>query len=239
MTDTAMEATRASVRPRRLGAILFDGFELLDFYGPLEMFGCLGPDLSIETLAEVEGPVQSSAGPQTLAQHAFADCPDFDLYLIPGGQGVFREQDNEAMLSFLRDKAARAEVMMTVCNGAALPARAGLLDGRRATTNKIFFDSVEAQGPDVEWIHEARWVEDGPFVTASGVSAGIDMALAVIARLFGLDRAEAVAILTEYEWKTDAARDPFHVYLNQTRWIATAIGAPTATDSPEPSASGS
>jgi transcriptional regulator GlxA family with amidase domain len=90
-----------------------------------------------------------------------------------------------------------------------------LLDGRRATSNKMVFDFARSQSEKVDWVEEARWVEDGPFVTSSGVSAGTDMALAVIATLWGRERAEVIANLTEYEWESDPDRDPFHRFLNQ------------------------
>jgi transcriptional regulator GlxA family with amidase domain len=113
---------------------------------------------------------------------------------------------------------------MSVCSGSAILARAGLLDGRRATSNKIFFELARSQSEKVDWQEQARWVEDGPFATSSGVSAGTDMALAVIARLYGRERAEAVALVTEYQWHTDAARDPFAAHLNETRWLGVASG---------------
>jgi transcriptional regulator GlxA family with amidase domain len=98
---------------------------------------------------------------------------------------------------------------MTVCTGTALLARAGLLDGRQATTNKRAFAWVAAQGPNVHWVREARWVEDGTLVTSSGVSAGIDMALAVIARVGGAELSERLATAAEYDWHRDPRWDPF------------------------------
>jgi transcriptional regulator GlxA family with amidase domain len=201
--------------PRTLGAVLYPQFELLDLYGPLEMLGSLGKHLRIVTVAEQAGPVASAQGPATVAEHGFAGAPKLDLVLVPGGVGTFPQLANEAMLDFLRSRAREAEVMMSVCTGSALLAKAGLLDGRRATSNKQFFDLAKQQGPKVDWVPEARWVEDGPMVTASGVSAGTDMALAVVARLFGRGVAEQIAALTEYEWQSDPARDPFAKYLNQ------------------------
>jgi transcriptional regulator GlxA family with amidase domain len=200
---------------RTLGAVLYPQFELLDLYGPLEMFGSLGEHLRIVTLAERAGPVASTQGPATVAEHAFAAAPKLDLVLVPGGVGTFPQLANEALLGFLRERAAEAERMLSVCTGSALFARAGLLDGRRATSNKQFFDLVKQQGPKTEWIAEARWVQDGKFVTASGVSAGTDMALGVIAALYGRHVAEQIAALTEYEWQSDPARDPFAKFLNQ------------------------
>jgi putative intracellular protease/amidase len=201
---------------RTLGAIFYEGFELLDVYGPLEMFGSLGPQsLSIATIAEQAGPVASAQGPKTVAAHGFADAPKLDLLLVPGGIGTVAQLGNAALLEFLRARARTAEVTMSVCSGSALLARAGLLDGRRATSNKMFFELATSQSEKVAWVEKARWVEDGPFVTSSGVSAGTDMALAVIAKLWGPERARLVADLTEYEWQSDPARDPFAKYLNQ------------------------
>lgn len=196
-------------RKRQLGVVLYPQFELLDVFGPLEMFGMLQGVVDIAVVAEKKGPVQSAQGPETMALHDFQDCPPLDLLLVPGGFGTRAEVDNPAMIDFLRRRAPQAEVAMTVCTGTALFARAGVLDGRRATTNKMVFQWVTEQGPRVEWVKEARWVEDGSYVTSSGVSAGMDMSLAVIARLYGADTSEKVAVATEYDWHRDANWDPF------------------------------
>ena len=118
------------------------------------------------------------------------------------------------LLDYLRRASAQAEVTMSVCSGSAILARAGLLDGLRATSNKQFFQLAQAQSPAVQWVTTARWVDAGRFVTSSGVSAGIDMALAVIARMQGVAVAEGVAAVTEYQWHRDADVDPFVRYLN-------------------------
>jgi len=199
---------------RTLGALLYPDFELLDLYGPLEMFGTLGPALRLVTIAEQPGPVKSFQGPSTLAEHGFADAPPLDLLLLPGGIGTLAQLGNEALLGFLRARAPRAEVTMSVCSGSAILAKAGLLDGRRATSNKMFFDLARSQSAKVRWVEAARWVEDGPFATSSGVSAGTDMALAVIARLYGRERARQIADYTEYQWHEDPDRDPFVRFLN-------------------------
>jgi putative intracellular protease/amidase len=201
--------------PLTLGAIFYEGFELLDVYGPLEMFGSVGPELRIVTVAQKAGAVTSTQGPKTLAQYGFDDCPALDLILLPGGVGTLAELQNEAILEFLRRRSATAQVTMSVCSGSAILAKAGLLDGRRATSNKQFFTLATTQSKKVEWVEQARWVEDDNMVTSSGVSAGIDMALAVIARLYGQERAEKIAAGTEYEWHREATWDPFVKYLNQ------------------------
>lgn len=195
--------------PRKLGAFLFPGFELLDMFGPLKMFGHLGGIIEPVMFAQQRGNVASAQGPSAVADYGLADCPALDLLLVPGGIGTRAEVDNTELLDWLRARVPGLEVAMTVCTGTALFAKAGLLDGRRATTNKAVFGWVAEQGPKVHWVKEARWVEDGNFATSSGVSAGMDMALAVIARLVGQDTAEALAIGTEYEWHRDPTWDPF------------------------------
>ena len=197
-----------------LGAIFYNNFELLDMYGPLEMFGIL-PQVEIVTVAEQAGPVKSTQGPKTVADFSFADCPPLDLILLPGGIGTIPELSNEPMLNFLRERSQTAQVTMSVCSGSAILAKAGLLDGRRATSNKLYFSLATSQSDNVEWVEEARWVEDGPFVTSSGVSAGTDMALGVIANLFGRETAERAAMVSEYNWQDDPDHDPFAQYLNQ------------------------
>ncbi len=200
---------------KTLGVVLYNDFELLDAYGPLEMFGVLGADLEIVVVAEQKGPVKSSAGPKTLAEFDFNDAPKLDLTLLPGGIGTIPELDNAAMLDFLRARCPEAEINMSVCTGSALLARAGLLDGLRATSNKMFFNLAAAQSDQVEWVENARWVDAGQYVTSSGVSAGTDMSLAVIERLFGAERAQQITAFTEYQWHTDADSDPFAELLNQ------------------------
>jgi transcriptional regulator GlxA family with amidase domain len=194
-----------------VAAILFPGFELLDVFGPLEAFGMLAEagKCKVVTVGEQGGAVASRQGPRTATDFSFANCPQLDQFLVPGGMGTRTAVASQRLLGWLCEHAASAQLVMSVCTGAALLARAGLLDGRRATTNKFAFKWVMEQGPRVSWVREARWVEDGKFWTSSGVSAGIDMALAVIARLQGQQTAELIATRMEYEWHRDAAWDPF------------------------------
>ena len=196
--------TRLSV-----AVVLFEGFELLDVFGPLEMFGLLPEQFEIFLVAEEGDIISSSQGPKSLIDYHFANCPEFDILLVPGGRGTRREVDNPALLAWLQSQAQTAQYVTSVCTGSALLARAGLLDGRRATTNKAAFEWVVSQGERVDWQKQARWVEDDNYFTSSGISAGIDMSLALIAHLSGQETAEQVATLAEYEWHRDPAWDPF------------------------------
>ncbi len=198
-------------RRRTLGVLLFPGFELLDVFGPLEAFGMRIAREHFDTVlvAAEPGPVESAPGPKALAERGFDDARRLDLILVPGGIGTRKEVDNRRSMTWVTRRSADAELVMSVCTGAALLAKAGVIDGRRATSNKAAFAWVVSQGEQVRWVKQARWVEDGKFWTSSGVSAGIDMALAVIARLTRLELAEEVAMLMEYEWHRDAGHDPF------------------------------
>lgn len=213
--------TNTTARPLTLGVILYPGFELLDVFGPLEMFASVGRErLVIHMVAQQAGPVPAGTvadgpiGPRVIADYGFDDAPQLDLLLIPGGIGTFPELANEKLMAFLRERSARAQITASVCTGSALLAKSGVLDGHRATSNKQVFSLASAQSSAVKWIEAARWVEDGAMVTSSGVSAGMDMALAIIARLFGNEAAEAIAIGTEYTWHRDSTVDPFVVHLN-------------------------
>jgi putative intracellular protease/amidase len=192
-----------------VAVVLFEGFELLDVFGPLEMFGLLPEQFEIFLVAQSGDIVASSQGPKSLIDYRFDNCPEFDILLVPGGRGTRREVDNPIMLAWLQSQAQTAQYVTSVCTGSALLARAGLLDGRHATTNKAAFEWVASQSERVDWQKQARWVEHDNFFTSSGVSAGIDMSLALIAQLSGQETAEQVATWAEYEWHRDPAWDPF------------------------------
>lgn len=196
---------------KTVGVLLFEGFEVLDVFGPIEAWGNLASaaDWRVVTAAESAGPVASAQRTRVMAEHALADCPPLDVVVVPGGIGTRKAVSSASVLDWLRVRSSGATVVTSVCTGAGLLARAGLLDGRRATTNKASFAWVVEQGPRVHWVREARWVEDGPFFTSAGVSAGIDMTCAVIAKLVSLQAAEKIALAMEYEWHRDPTWDPF------------------------------
>lgn len=200
-------------RKRRIGALVFEGVETLDLFGPLEMFGTLDSDFEAILVAEDAAPLRTRHGQTIVPDRTVADPTTYDILLVPGGRGTPIETARPAIDTWLRDQVQTAEMVLSVCTGSGLLARNGILDGHRATTNKMAFDWVRQFGPNVTWVPRARWVEDGKFFTASGVSAGMDMSLAVIAKLLGQNAAEEVARITEYVWHRDAEEDPFAVEL--------------------------
>jgi transcriptional regulator GlxA family with amidase domain len=196
---------------RTIGMLLFPQFELLDVCGPAEVLGhrLLADRQRVVTIAREAGPVPSVQGARLVADHGFDDSPALDVLLVPGGQGTRKEVDDATLIDWIATTAATTPLVGSVCTGAALLARAGVLDGRRATSNKRAFDWVVSQGPRVEWVRKARWVEDGTLWTSSGVSAGIDMALALVARLVDAATAETIAQVIEYVRHADPEDDPF------------------------------
>jgi transcriptional regulator GlxA family with amidase domain len=198
-----------SATPLRIGTVLFERFELLDVFGPLEMFGVMPTRFELSMIGPSLGAVTSNQGPRAHADYAYADAPPVDIVLVPGGIGRLVVIEDRSFLDWLAGYCATAQYVTSVCTGSALLAAAGLLDGYRATSNKRSFDWVREQGPRVEWVPEARWVVDRNRWTSSGVAAGIDMALALIGHLHGKEVAQSVADNTEYEWHVDSNWDPF------------------------------
>ena len=194
---------------RTLGVVLFDSFELLDVFGPLEMFGLAADHFEIRLISESGGVVASRQGPKSICDDSFQSAPAIDVLLVPGGIGTRREVNNPVLLNWLKKRSQHAELVASVCTGSALLAKAGVLDGLRATSNKLAFVWAASQRKKVQWQQQARWVEDGKVFSSSGVSAGIDMALAVIAKLVSQQAAEDAANFAEYTWQRDADCDPF------------------------------
>ena len=194
---------------RTIGVVLFEDFELLDVFGPLEMFGMAADHFEIRLISEHGGVVASRQGPKSVSDDSFESAPAIDVVLVPGGIGTRREVDNPVLLDWLQQRTQQAELVTSVCTGSALLAKAGVLDGMRATTNKLAFTWAASQSAKVQWQQQARWVEDRKFFTSSGVSAGIDMSLAVIAKLVSHQAVEQAANFAEYDWHRDADWDPF------------------------------
>jgi len=207
-----------SLAVQRVAVVLFEGFTVLDVYGPVQAFALAGTPtqdgryhryFEVVTVAATAGPVRSNEGPTTIADYAFEDLPQPDILLIPGGLGTRVAVDDPTFVDTVRKASLRANLTTTVCTGSALLARTGLLDGRPATSNKMAWDWVTSLGRNVLWRRQARWVDDGNLVSSSGISAGIDMALAVISRIHGRETAERAARAMEYVWNDSPEHDPF------------------------------
>ncbi len=198
---------------RTLFCLLFDDFETLDAFGPVEMFGQLKESVNIRFISLEGGTAASIHGVSCCTDSPPASVQEGSILLIPGGFGTRREVSNPLMIDLIEKLSRQCEYVLTVCTGSALLARTGLLDGLRATSNKRSLKWVMEQGPKVLWQGSARWVESGKYYTSSGVTAGIDMSLGFMSSLFGEEKAWDICSFTEYIWNTDKNSDPFSVPL--------------------------
>lgn len=192
-----------------VGILLFEEFETLDVFGPVEILGRLKNDFKIKFYSLAGGDISNSHGVTIFTKILEEIENGVDIFLIPGGYGTRTEVENEPLLKAIREIAESSRFVLTVCTGTSLMAKTGLLDFKNATTNKIAFDWVITNGPKVNWIRKARWVVDGKFYTSSGVTAGMDMTLDFLKDLHGVDVARQVAEQIEYEWTEDSKNDSF------------------------------
>jgi len=199
---------------RHVAIAIFDEVEVLDFCGPFEVFAVCGrrsgtTPFEVHTVAESVRPI--------LARHRLSvnptfpfdspDAPRADIMLVPGGFGTRREMKNPAMLEWVRRANSEAELVLSVCTGSLILGAAGLLDGREATTHFAAYEELAAVAPRCRVRRDMRYVDTGRLITSAGVSAGIDMALRVVARLLGDDVAQETARYMEYEGSfAEAAR---------------------------------
>ena len=188
----------------RLVAILvFPDVEILDFAGPFEVFGATdelsgGSRFRVITVAESKDTIITRNGLRIMPDHTLADCPAAQVLVIPGGFGTRRLETSPAVLSWIRERSRDVEITMSVCTGSIVLARAGLLEGLRATTHHTAFDRLRAAGPKVVVEEGARFTDNGRILTAAGIAAGIDCALHVVGRLLGPATAAATARYMEH-----------------------------------------
>ena len=201
--------------PRNVGILVFDGVEVLDFCGPFEVFNISrtreapGEDerlFNVRIVAEERRTIDCTGGLMVQPHLAIDDAEArFDILVVPGGRGTRRERLNERLLDWIAAQDAQTELMTSVCTGAFLLAERGLLDGKRATTHWASVEWMTGQYPNVQMLADARVVDEGHIVTSAGVSAGIDMALHIVARLHGEDAAAFTARRMEYDyWQAKA-----------------------------------
>ncbi|MGW3409554.1 DJ-1/PfpI family protein [Streptomyces sp. NPDC000888] len=180
----------------QIAIVLFDRFTALDAVGPYETLGRL-PGAEVVFVAEQTGPVRTDTGNLALtADKTLAEVEHPDIVVVPGGPGQTPQMENQALLDWLRAADATSTWTTSVCTGSLLLAAAGLIEGRRATSHWLALDFLKQFGAEPTG---ERVVFDGKYVTAAGVSAGIDMGLTLLGRIAGDEHAQAVQLLTEYD----------------------------------------
>jgi transcriptional regulator GlxA family with amidase domain len=187
----------------RIGYLLFDDAEELDFVGPWEVF-TMGNQVQAGAhenlmIAEHDRPIRCRKGMRVLPHATIANHPKLDILLIPGGQGTRREVENKPLLEWIARTAAGCQWITSVCTGALLLTAAGPARGKRVTTHWGFIEGLRARGEAAEVLERVRYVRDGNVVTAAGVSAGIDMALWLTGQLHSPDFARRVQRAMEYD----------------------------------------
>jgi transcriptional regulator GlxA family with amidase domain len=188
---------------RKVVFLLFDDMELLDFAGPCEVFS-VANELGGWSLFEIE--TASATGGRVRTVHGIVIQPDGalpgvkepDILIVPGGRGTRAVLKDPETLEWVRTMAQKAELVLSVCTGSMVLAKAGLLDDLEATTHHAVFDEFEAMAPKTKLLRGERYVDNGRIITSAGISAGIDMGLHVIERLFGRVVADATAEYMEY-----------------------------------------
>jgi len=186
---------------KKVAILVFNGVEILDYTGPYEMFGAANCD--VYTVAATRDPVTTAMGMTVVPKYTFADAPQPDVLVVPGG-GVKGACASLTTIRYVKATTAHTRQTMSVCNGAFILATAGLLDGLTATTTNGNIPKLAAQFPTLKVVRDQRYVDNGHIVTTAGLSAGIDGALHVIAKLFGTGYAQAVALGEEYDWRPEA-----------------------------------
>jgi len=186
----------------RVGILLFDEVEELDFVGPLEVFGVasrLVQSLSVLTVSKDGRPIQGRYGLRVQPNYRIADCPPLDILIVPGGKGASEHaRYDKELVAFVKTHASKQQIA-SICTGALVLAEAGILTGRRATTHHSALDMLR-QYADVHVVEGARFVLDNGVATSAGISAGIDLALELVRRHFGEKVAQGVADTLEYPY---------------------------------------
>lgn len=196
---------------KNVAILIFDEVEVLDFCGPFEVFSVAGrrgglDPFNVYTVAQKAGPVLARNNLSVNPAHTFADCPRLDVLLVPGGYGTRREMHNEVLTDWIRQRAGEVELLLSVCTGALLLAKARMLEGLSATTHHGAFDLLRELAPNTAVLESERVVDNGKIILSAGISAGIDMSLYAVGRLLGQEQAEETAAYMEYDWTAKGRR---------------------------------
>ncbi len=195
------------MKTRSVGILLFDDVEVLDFAGPFEVLSVTSfkdrddrKPFKVETVSETGELIAARNGLQVLPSYSFENAPAFDIIIIPGGPGArLTEIHNEKLMEWIKQQNKTAELVASVCTGALLLAKAGLLDGKKATTHWASYDNFAETFPKVEVVRGVKFVDEGRIVSSGGISAGITMAFHLVERLVGADEKAITAKRMEYD----------------------------------------
>jgi putative intracellular protease/amidase len=190
-----------------INCLLFNGFETLDVFGPVEVFSKID-EYNIKYFSIDGGNIISSQNTQIITEN-INEMDVNGILIIPGGKGTRTLVNDVSFIEKLTYIAEKSKWCLTICTGSALLAKTRLLDNCNATSNKMAFEWVKNNGKNVNWIHKARWVVDKKYYTSSGISAGIDMSIGFILDQFGEEKVKEITKIMEYKWENNKDNDPF------------------------------
>jgi transcriptional regulator GlxA family with amidase domain len=208
-----VQSRLARLKTLHVGILVFPDVEVLDFAGPFEVFSVAArlaarrpetpaPPFKVSTIAATSAPVLARHGLAIHPHHGFADAPEVDVLIVPGGV-VTQPLHDAATLAWIRDTSGEAAITASVCTGAFLLAKLGLLEGLTVTTHWEDIPDLRAAHPELQVAEGAPWVDNGRILTSGGISAGIGMSLHLVGRILGTAMARATARQMEYDWKPD------------------------------------
>jgi transcriptional regulator GlxA family with amidase domain len=194
---------------KNVGILVFDDVEVLDFAGPFEVFAVTDElrshsEFNVFTVAPLPATVRANNGLKVLPDHSLESCPQLHVLVVPGGFGARALLRSPVILEWILNRARKAEVTMSVCTGALILAKLGLLDGLRVTTHHQAVDTLREMAPKAVVDPSRRFHDNGAVLTAAGISAGIDCSLHVVGRLLGREAAAATASYMEYEGRYES-----------------------------------
>lgn len=193
--------------PRNLAIFIFDGVQIIDYTGPYEVFGQAWDKdqhlFNVYTVAEKADAITTNMGMTVVPKYTFDNAPKPDVIVLPGGN-VRPQLDNPKVIKWVQERAGEAEYVMSVCNGAFYLGKAGLLDGKQATTFYGLIDELKQLAPKAKVITDQRFADNGKIITTAGLSSGIDGALHLVERIAGRGKAQEIALNMEYNWQPDS-----------------------------------
>ena len=196
--------------PLIVGILIFDDVEILDVAGPFEVFAVtsLNEELRLQQsspfkvylISETNKQITAIGGLRLTPDVTITECPNLDLLIIPGGWGTRKESKNKILVNWISNQFTNDRLIASVCTGSSLLGKAGLLDGRDATTHWLAFDFLQESAPKVRILKNVRFTLIEPIFTSAGVSAGIDLALRIVSHFFGNEIGQATARYMEYPY---------------------------------------
>jgi putative intracellular protease/amidase len=190
-----------------VNCLLFNDFETLDLFGPVEVFSKVD-EYNLKYFSMDGGNIVS--GQNTCIMTENIDGMDANgILVIPGGKGTRTLVNDAGFIEKLKHASEKSKWCLTICTGSALLAKTGLLDNCSATSNKMAFEWAKGNGKNVNWVYKARWVTDKKYYTSSGISAGIDMSLGFVLDRFGKEKVDEITKIMEYQWENNKDNDPF------------------------------